>query len=331
MADRPGLDDDTALDEVVRFWLDGQARLDRETDRILARIRRILDLVGDDTPPPLVVRRLRAQATRISALSRTAERVASGSQQAARQWIEAGGVHRIYLAGAGITSYPFEFSQPHRTAVEALARDMFADVLAATEFVASDAKAWTRRVSREVTGFNLTGGQSVRQAAREFSAQMSREFRSRGVGSVVYANGSRHGFGEYGAMLLRTKTAQTYNAGTLAAGMQNGVRWFELFDGPLCGLTSHKDSPLAHGQIVSAEFVLAFPLAHPNCRRAIGARPDLDRGTVDGAPKVSDLPALPFAEAIRQSTEAANQTTDVRERRRRSRRRTRRPRTRERV
>ena len=331
MTDRPGLDNDPDLDEVIRFWRDGQARLDRESERILARIRRILDDVDDETDPKLVVRRLKAQAARVVALSRTADLVADGSARAAREWIENEGVHQIYLAGVGVTSYPYEFVQPHREAVDALARDLFDDVLARTAFVSSDGKAWTRRVSREVAGFKVTGGQSIRQAAREFSAQMSREFRRRGVGSVVYSNGARHGFGEYGEMLLRTKTAQAYNAGTVAAGVQNGVRWFELFDGPQCGLTSHDDATLAHGQIVPAEFVLSFPVAHPNCRRSFGPRPDVTTGTAAVAPSTADLPGLSFMEAVTQATEAANRSTDTRERRRRTRRRTRRRPSRERV
>jgi hypothetical protein len=76
-------------------------------------------------------------------------------------------------------------------------------------------------------------------------------------------------------MVLRTKSAVAYNAGTVNAGREHGVVWYEVFDGPHCGWDRHDSGDLAIGKIIRATEALMVPLAHPNCRRSFGARPDL--------------------------------------------------------
>jgi hypothetical protein len=141
--------------------------------------------------------------------------------------------------------------------------------------VDADAKSFVRRVSRQLTGFKLTSGTPAKAQARRLAADLRTEFGRRGIGNVTYANGARHSFGEYAEMLLRTKTGVAYNQGTLNHSRANGIQVFEILDGSECGLTSHYDPEKANGRLVTLEFAQAFPLAHPNCRRAIAPRPDV--------------------------------------------------------
>lgn len=65
-------------------------------------------------------------------------------------------------------------------------------------------------------------------------------------------------------MLIRTKTGEAYNLGSLEAQEMLGVGSFEIFDGSGCGLTSHQDPVKALGRIVDKETALKYPLSHPN-------------------------------------------------------------------
>lgn len=323
MPTRPGLDDDPELEALIRLWVEGSQDLDR---RIAAVYADILREFRSDVPDTFIIRRLRLQAARLETLADVAEATVRRLAGATRQWIDIGGVSKIYVAGAVVVEFPFTFALPHREAVKVLADDLFSDVLAATEFVSADSKRWVRRVSRKLTGFKLTGGVPVKTQAKRFEREIKREFLRRGMGSVRYSDGRRVSFGTYSEMLLRTKTGMAYNAGTLNHSKRSGVTVVELFDGPECGLTSHNDGELAHGMIVPIEIAAAYPLAHPNCRRAVGARPDLSVLS----PEVAS-PALPeesrtgskFNEAIRVGGRTAQER--ARAERRRNRRRNARP------
>jgi hypothetical protein len=50
----------------------------------------------------------------------------------------------------------------------------------------------------------------------------------------------------------------------------------QVFDGPSCGWKSHDDDDLAAGSIRSLVDAARHPIAHPNCRRAFGPRPDIE-------------------------------------------------------
>ena len=75
-----------------------------------------------------------------------------------------------------------------------------------------------------------------------------------------------------------TRSSLAYNQGTLNHGRKNGVQFFEITDGPQCGLASHRSAPLAHGLIVTAEIADTYVIAHPRCQRAFIPRPDIRVG-----------------------------------------------------
>jgi len=93
--------------------------------------------------------------------------------------------------------------------------------------------------------------------------------------AVTYRNGARHGLDSYAEMLVRTKTAETYQAGGFARMAAAGVRYVELVDGFGCGLTSHEDPAKANGLILPLADARNYPTSHPNCVRSSLARPDL--------------------------------------------------------
>lgn len=308
MPARPGVDDDPELAALIDLWREGSADLDA---RLALVYREILREIRADVPETFIINRLRIQARRLEVLAEVAEQTARGLSNDTQQWIDGGGVARVYAAGAAVAPFPFQFSLPHRGAVAVLADDLFADVLAVTRYVSDDSRRWVQRVGRKMTGFRLTGGTPVRAQARRFEADLRREFRRRGIGSVRYANGRGVSFGTYAEMLLRTKTGMAYNAGTLIHSARSGVEVVQIFDGPSCGLGSHKGSPTADGLVLPLEVAAAYPLSHPNCRRSIGARPDLNRSSPEVAPVV--LPEengerRAFNAALRLATDRTQQT-----------------------
>jgi hypothetical protein len=52
------------------------------------------------------------------------------------------------------------------------------------------------------------------------------------------------------------------------------VQRMQVFDGADCGWTSHKNPDKAGGTLRTVEEAAQWPISHPRCRRAFGARPD---------------------------------------------------------
>jgi hypothetical protein len=282
MPDRPGVDDNESLKRLIGLWRDGEADLASRQNQIWRSIVRELE-----RPDPNLIRvdRLKLAAGRLEELSGVASAVADDLVDETQRWLRSNGLVDVYGAGV-LRVAQFAYTLPHQAAVQVLADDLFDDVLKLTQHVDEQAKGWVRRVGRELTGFKLTGGQAVKAQAREFERQLRHEFVGRGITAVTYRDGSRHGFGEYAEMLLRTKTAVAYNVGTLNQSRGLGIQFVEILDGSLCGLTAHEDTQLANGMIVPVEIAAAFPIAHPNCRRSLNPRPDVTPENLSTAPSV---------------------------------------------
>lgn len=271
MPDRPGVDDNESLKRLIGLWRDGEADLASRQAGIWRSIVRELE---QRDPNLIRVDRLKLAAGRLEELAGVASAVADDLVDETKTWLRSNGLAEIYGAGVLRVS-AFSYTLPHQEAVRVLADDLFDDVLKLTAHVDDEAKAWVRRIGRELTGFKLTGGQAVKAQARDFERKLRHEFTSRGITAVTYRDGSRHGFGEYAEMLLRTKTAVAYNVGTLNQSRGLGIQFVEILDGSLCGLTAHEDPQLANGLIVPIEIAAAYPIAHPNCRRSLNPRPDV--------------------------------------------------------
>lgn len=195
-------------------------------------------------------------------------------------------VPRVYELGgisAALTegmpgNNPFQWTQIHLDAVNVLAGDMYDDVLQMTDYVSEDTKRWIRDAGKASTAGVIIEGKSPREAARDLRNGLPMVEGDKGlepINSVTYQDGSKRSLKTYSEMLIRTKTANAFNKGSLTFAVEAGVGVFEIFDGAQCGLTSHDDPQKANGLIVDAKTANENPISHPNCRRAFGARPDL--------------------------------------------------------
>ena len=180
--------------------------------------------------------------------------------------------------GASSVGDTFSWTQIHVDAVQHLAGDLYGDVLQATSFVRDDVKAWIRETSRRETSLALLEGRTAEQAARALEKAAAGEavaLLGGPVGVIRYADGSFRTLADYSDMLLRTSTANAYNAGTLNQLTGAGVGFVEVLDGAGCGWTSHDDPDTANGTVRPIADAMAHSLSHPRCRRSFIGRPDV--------------------------------------------------------
>lgn len=163
------------------------------------------------------------------------------------------------------------YVQPNRRAAQLLADGLERELLQATKNVDESTKQLVRRIGRDAGLKTALDGNTAKQAATE----MRRILQQSGIHAVTYANGARVGLKAYTEMAIRTSTALALNQGAIQGSADAGCLFWEVFDGQSCGWKNHKDPDRAHGKVVSREEALANPIAHPNCRRALGPRPDL--------------------------------------------------------
>lgn len=243
-------------------------------------------------------------------------------ETSARAWLE-GQMPAVYrigaVGGAQSIGTSFTWSQLHVTAVQALAEDMFGDVLAATRHVRDDVRSWVRAQGRRQTAAVLLEGQTPQQAARHLTRMAAGEavdVLGGPVGVIRYADGSYRRMGDYADMLVRTKAALAHNAGSLNTLTDHGVEYVELLDGTGCGLTSHDDPQAANGLVLPIGEAMRYPLAHPRCRRSIVGRVDVRNATEAAHAQPSPTPEQQAdqtaAEGVRDEKLAARRARQAR-------------------
>jgi hypothetical protein len=214
------------------------------------------------------------RAARLRELEASIAELMGAVDAQARDWLERT-FPQVYSLGAGQAAdalgATFAWTTPHRDAVSQLAQETFDDLLAATSHVNIRTKQLVRELSRTKVISQVVGGRS----AKEATAALKNTLESKGVWAVTYKDGSRHGLGEYADVVIRTRSAIVFSAGTINHSATNGVEFMECFDGTGCGLRSHEGSPKANGLIVSVQRAAEFPVSHPRCRRSWGPRPDI--------------------------------------------------------
>lgn len=218
--------------------------------------------------------RLWRRARRLREMSQAIAAIMSDLDGEASDWV-AQQFPRIYGAGladgsAAAGTSPV-WSTIHQEAVERLAYGVYDDLLSATTHVNDTTKDLIRFLARQEGTAALITGETVQGAGRKLAEELAKH----SVAAVVYKDGSRHGLADYADMNLRTTTALGYNNGTLNAAPE--VVFWEVFDGPGCGWTSHDDVEQALGKIVTRDDALSWPISHPRCRRAFGPRPDMNK------------------------------------------------------
>lgn len=178
--------------------------------------------------------------------------------------------------GAGI-----DFTVVHREAVEHIAQDTYDDVATGLQQVPrsfrdyidglksleqlSHSKRDLIRVGARgaVAQQLLTGEKSPAAAARELRDQLLDQ------GVEIIDRSGRHWNPEtYTRMLMRTKTAQAYNAGSLNKLREEGVGRVQVLDG-----TYDNECARANGQVWSVGYAYQHVIAHPNCTRAFAPMP----------------------------------------------------------
>lgn len=180
-------------------------------------------------------------------------------------------IHQLGYSVGAVEAGAASFTQIDTAAARAIADGLTDDLLAATKNVSSTTRELVRAIARDRAFSATVRGQTASGAADE----MRRLLNDHRVYAVRYADGSLHGLAEYSQMAIRTVTGTAYNDAMLFGVQSEGVRYVEVLDGPGCGWTFHSDTETALGKVVSVEEAREWPLAHPNCRRTFGARPDL--------------------------------------------------------
>lgn len=290
-------------EELARLYRDAQASIDA----------RLAALVAD---PQQAVLRSRLQA-RLVELSREVTALTADLDQAAHLWTSER-YPTIYGNGADTaTGGRFAWTQAHVEAVTELAHDTYSDLLKATTFMRRDAKALIREAGHAAARVALLEGETARRAGE----QLARHLADRGIRAVRYSNGALHTIADYSDVVLRSKTAEAYNRGTLGALADAGVAFVEVFDGPDCGWSSHADTDLANRTVRRLAEAEQYVIAHPRCARSFGGRPD-----VRTAQQAASSRGLTAEEQRRQAREErgradVQQATSVARRRQAARRR----------
>lgn len=210
-----------------------------------------------------------------------------------------------YETGAWVTAITGltepTFTGISSAAITGLAQTTMDDLLTATSGVRESTKALIRELTRDQVVNVMYTGVIPTDAARDLRRLLAKHE----IHAVTYTDGKRVGLPQYAEMVLRTKTAEAYQTGGLDQGEALGWDWWEIMDGPGCGLTSHDDVQKANGMIVDLETARAHPLSHPNCRRSTTPRPDVATASEAAAA----LPSTPEALADIQARAVAAQAS----------------------
>lgn len=211
---------------------------------------------------------------RLAAMRSAIERDMDTLDRLTLQWAQSGFPTAYALGGqlgAAEGGGAFSWTDSHLRAVQLAAEGVHGDLLSATKGVRTTTKDLIKRIARDRILNKLITGETAVNAGQAMAEVLKRH----GISAVVYQNGTKRGLDDYSEMVMRTATGTAYNVANLTSAADNGVQYWEIFDGPNCGLDGHGSLPLANGLIVSIDDSLANPLSHPNCTRSFGARPDL--------------------------------------------------------
>ena len=226
-----------------------------------------------------------------------------------------------YAVGAQLADRfgsPFRWTAIHEEAAGLLGADSYNDLLRNSEEAGRTSQAFARQVravARERGAFTATG----RYTSTQVGAQLADRLRATGLSVVTYANGAQVPMGAYSEMMVLTKSAVAANAGSVNRYAELGIGWVEIMDGSACGWTSHDDVDKANGSIRTLEDAANHPIAHPRCRRALGARPDVTSAKEAAAARASTTAEQradqAASEAVRASAVAPRAAVAARSRR----------------
>lgn len=242
---------------------------------------------------------------RLTELRATVEAELARLRDASAEWAT-NELPAVWASGAS-SAGGFTWTVAHRHAIAEFIGRFWDDVVGLTDTLDKNARSWLLTEARRETALSLIEGRTAPQAARSLTRTLAVTEDAIGdLTFVTYKDGSRRRFADYADMLIRTNTANAYNAGTLTQLRELGIGWCEVFDGAGCGWTSHNDAEKANGRIVTLEEAGEQLLSHPRCRRSFGGRPDITsvEQAAEGSPSTTEEQRAAAAE-MEQAREAA--------------------------
>ena len=175
----------------------------------------------------------------------------------------------------------FSFSQIHQEAVDVLAKDVYTDVasrlLQTRQGFTANTELQKAFESLDPSVVAAIQGQSRSSVAqmlltgedpRVVSKRLAQDLWSQGV-QITDSAGRSWNTETYTRMLIRTKSANAYNAGSMNRYVDQGVSRVRVFD----GVQDDEECAEANGQVWSLRYAMNHVIAHPNCRRAFAPEP----------------------------------------------------------
>ncbi len=219
---------------------------------------------------------------RLNAMKREVNRTFDSLERSTTLWAN-DEIGRAYTQGFFSSAIQmdvgYDFSLPHREAINVLVNDTFTDVgnglkqarqsfidkintQNATERLSTSQKVLIRTKGKSlVTQQLLTGLTDVGDTAKLLRDELWAE----GI-TIIDRSGRKWGMESYTRMLVRTKSAMAYNAGSLGKYKDEGVDRVLVFD----GVDDDSICSAANGEVWSIKYAEKHVIAHPNCRRAFG-------------------------------------------------------------
>lgn len=200
---------------------------------------------------------------------RRLDRIFAQREQVMNEWIT------VKLASAAVAGMEYagttlgaglEVSALMGRAIAEIQAATFAEVAGSTRYLSESARALIRVIAKDLTELTVSRGLSIPEARKLIAARM----RGGGIRAFVDASGRAWRLETYSEMLIRTRTAEAYNTGTILRARELGVEILEVFD----GTEDDEACAEANGQFWTAEYAMANQIEHPNCRRAFGPAPD---------------------------------------------------------
>lgn len=138
-----------------------------------------------------------------------------------------------------------------------MAADAFDDLAAATAYMETNAKRVIREAAKLRTQVGALTGATVDADRRSLVRALNRG----GVTGFVDAAGRNWRLSTYAEMVVRTKSAQAYNTGTVLRGVETGTNVYEISDGQR---SEHAECLAYNRTTCSAGWALDHPIEHPN-------------------------------------------------------------------
>lgn len=219
------------------------------------------------------------------ALLRETEEILTELDSQSRQWIERE-IPRIYRGGqeAAIQSLASQGADTsgltaritgiHRSAVETIAENMYAELRSAEQLVGRRVRDSIRQAGLDVAARGLTTGQTVRERKKHLQDILGQQ----GLTGFVDERGRRWRLDSYAEMVARTTTREATNLGTFNQLTDNGYDLVQMSTHyPTCDICSQYQGRVYSISGTDSRFPALYQTAmsegyqtiHPNCRHVL--------------------------------------------------------------